>query len=72
MDLDLVQAVARVGDFVHVQQTTGHQVSGTLATLSTSHLVVEEQGTGAKHAVALASIITVTTASGRRSPRPPR
>ncbi|MFC3504868.1 hypothetical protein ACFOOK_28415 [Micromonospora krabiensis] len=69
MDLDLVQAVARVGDFVHVQQTTGHQVSGTLATLSTSHLVVEEQGTGAKHAVALASIITVTT--GQRQTVPP-
>lgn len=61
MDLDLVQAVARVGDFIHVHQTTGHQIAGTLATLSMSHLVVQEQGTGAKHALALASIITVTT-----------
>ena len=60
MDLDLVQAVARVGDFVHVQQTTGHEVAGRLAMLSMTNLVLEVPGTGAKHAVALASIISVT------------
>ncbi|MET7423581.1 hypothetical protein [Dactylosporangium sp. NPDC005555] len=70
MDLDLVQAVARVGDFVQVQQSTGHQITGTLATLSMSHLVVEDQDTGLKHAVALASVITVTTGRpGSSSPQ---
>ncbi|AEV87051.1 cold-shock protein, DNA-binding protein [Actinoplanes sp. SE50] len=67
MDLDLVQAVAKVGDFIYVYQTTGHQIAGTLATLSMSHLVVEEQGTGIKHAVALASIITVTTGQPQKA-----
>jgi hypothetical protein len=72
VDLDLVQAVAKVGDFIHVHQTTGHQIAGTLATLSMSHLVVEEQGTGAKHAISLASVITVTTGQPQTiAPAPP-
>jgi tetratricopeptide (TPR) repeat protein len=68
VDLDLVQAVARVGDFVRIQQTTGHEVAGMLATLSMSHLVVDDVGTGSKHAVALSSVISVTTG---QAPAPP-
>jgi hypothetical protein len=62
LNIDLVQAVTRVGQLIQVHLLTGNDITGMLVSLSLEHMVLEDSG-GGRTAVALSSIATVSTLS---------